>query len=664
MRSIAKRLVLTLALAAVSAAAAPALAAAYTTNITSPGPGPLGPNYLTYSYDAGTTFDIEGTTDLADGSKVDIGCYYGDSVSGVAFTVNVSAGHFSVPDADPSTIALLACTLRAVQDTDSAPDLSNKTGPLLGVGDYDYDFDYLVSGGPNSGKHTGFSESQAGTRGQSAFTSIGDTALDQSYADPTSSNPLFNDAGYFAPVDGTGARSLLRIDGTNAFFSAQIAGLAASVGDEGSDEANLPDVGFTRSQDAATGNVALLDSEGIVVCSNGNTRASGDCTAFQDSHVKVNRTVEIDHDGQQQVVTDVFTSTDGNAHGLDGIYENDTTTDTSGWQFPGDASYSTRTAGTTVAVPDAAPQSVLVRYDASDDSESVDNPRGAITEGAKPDSYRFLYDGSLGIGYTRTVPATGSLVIKQVFSTAVSNGDLAALRADAEDRATSPTLTITSPADGARVGTPRVAVTGTVADVGGVTSLTLNGAPVAVAANGTWASTVGLRDGANAITAQAADRYGNTATASITVTLAGGDLTAPVITKAKLSRKKFRVGKKATAKVAARRKRTKTGSKLTYTVSEDATVTVTVSRESKGRRVGRKCRVATRKRRSRKACTRLKLSGTLRRGVKAGKRSLTFSGRIGKKALKTGRYRMTLLAADRAGNKSKPVSLRFRIVKR
>ena len=46
----------------------------------------------------------------------------------------------------------------------------------------------------------------------------------------------------------------------------------------------------------------------------------------------------------------------------------------------------------------------------------------------------------------------------------------------------------------------------------------------------------------------------------------------------------------------------------------------------------------------------------------AGENSFPFSGRIGKKKLKPGRYRATLTAKDPAGHVSKPKRLSFRIV--
>jgi hypothetical protein len=48
---------------------------------------------------------------------------------------------------------------------------------------------------------------------------------------------------------------------------------------------------------------------------------------------------------------------------------------------------------------------------------------------------------------------------------------------------------------------------------------------------------------------------------------------------------------------------------------------------------------------------------------KAGANRKRFSGRIGKRALKPGRYRATLVATDAAKNRSKPKRLLFKVVR-
>ena len=52
-----------------------------------------------------------------------------------------------------------------------------------------------------------------------------------------------------------------------------------------------------------------------------------------------------------------------------------------------------------------------------------------------------------------------------------------------------------------------------------------------------------------------------------------------------------------------------------------------------------------------------------RKDLPAGQASIAFSGRIGKRALKPGTYRVEVSAKDAAGNRSKVSTARFRIVR-
>jgi hypothetical protein len=138
----------------------------------------------------------------------------------------------------------------------------------------------------------------------------------------------------------------------------------------------------------------------------------------------------------------------------------------------------------------------------------------------------------------------------------------------------------------------------------------------------------------------------------------------PVISRASLLRKRFRVGKKATAKRAVAARRAKAGTAFRFGLSTAADVTITIRRKAAGRRAGGTCRKPSRKLRKRPACTRFVKRGALvRSGRAAGRHRVAFSGRIGRKALRPGRYRATLVARNAAGA-SRSVRLAFRVVRR
>jgi hypothetical protein len=117
----------------------------------------------------------------------------------------------------------------------------------------------------------------------------------------------------------------------------------------------------------------------------------------------------------------------------------------------------------------------------------------------------------------------------------------------------------------------------------------------------------------------------------------GADRTAPLLRRVTLTPRRFAVARRATAVTAARR-----GTRIRYTLSEPAAVTLRVQRLAGGR---------------------VHAVGTLRRSGVAGANRVRFSGRIGRRALARGRYGLTVRATDAAGNRSLPRSRTFRIVR-
>lgn len=150
----------------------------------------------------------------------------------------------------------------------------------------------------------------------------------------------------------------------------------------------------------------------------------------------------------------------------------------------------------------------------------------------------------------------------------------------------------------------------------------------------------------------------------------GFDLTAPGLGAVKLSRTSFRVAATPTPIAAARRRPGK-GTTIGFTLTEPAGVTFTVERRLAGRLLktrgskGRACRRQTKanRKRSNRRCTFVRSAGSFSRAAPAGRNSVAFSGRIGRRRLSPGRYRLTITAKDAAGNVSKPTSVGFRIVR-
>ncbi len=122
------------------------------------------------------------------------------------------------------------------------------------------------------------------------------------------------------------------------------------------------------------------------------------------------------------------------------------------------------------------------------------------------------------------------------------------------------------------------------------------------------------------------------------------DTTAPSLSK---------LSAKPSAVTRAKGKKKAKPAKLGFTVSETSVVTFTGELVVKGHKSGKKC-VAPAKKKA-KACTLYtKLGGALRVNAKAGANTVSFAAKLGTKKLGPGTYRLTAVAIDAAGNRSKP----------
>jgi len=166
----------------------------------------------------------------------------------------------------------------------------------------------------------------------------------------------------------------------------------------------------------------------------------------------------------------------------------------------------------------------------------------------------------------------------------------------------------------------------------------------AVACSVTATNTIGasLRRASNAVTVLPRAR-------------AAADAVVPVLTGLRLSHRRFLVVRPATR--LATRKRRALGTAITFRLSESATVTFRIDRVARTRRC-----VRLAPNRNAQGCERQRLAGTLTRHGASGRNTPYFSGRIDARALRPGRYRLTVRATDAAGNRSRATRRHFTII--
>jgi hypothetical protein len=139
---------------------------------------------------------------------------------------------------------------------------------------------------------------------------------------------------------------------------------------------------------------------------------------------------------------------------------------------------------------------------------------------------------------------------------------------------------------------------------------------------------------------------------------------APGVTGFGATNKTFAVNTRGRAETSVTAAAAKKGTTFRYTLSEPARVVFTVEQATTGRRVGRSCRKPSRSNRKRRKCTRYVLVGRFAQASTTGANRKAFSGRIGRKRMKPGKHRASLVATDTAGNKSAAKRLNLRVVRR
>jgi hypothetical protein len=380
-------------------------------------------------------FTISGTTTGGGATdKVDIYCYAGTSASFVRGGVPLQ------PDRSFSTSPGLAgvddgiCRLRAVPAGTFPSDLTPFAGPRVATGERRtytaaggavYDFE--LWGQQQTAAYQYNSLGQCGLFGGHLF----DATLAMT-TETFNCNAWFD---RFADADPPAAtRSGLRIDGADAYPP-------AAAEQDNPTGAGRPAVTYSYTLDPGTGDLAIHVVEPLVKCADpAYPPTIQSCATFLATGVTDTRTVTQDQDGHLSRITDVFASTDGAAHALDLLWENDqrfhgATGDSTqlAFRFPGQTGFAKHSVRDVVPLP-AAPGTILIHMDGAPDGDPGTG-QGAIVYDRPADAATFIHSApqvdEFDLHQTGTVPAGGSTTYRFAYAQDYTATGVAALAAAA-----------------------------------------------------------------------------------------------------------------------------------------------------------------------------------------------------------------------------------------
>jgi hypothetical protein len=363
--------------------------------------------------------------------------------------------------------------------------------------------------------------------GNAAWTSAGSTSSCGPAVAPL--DPQFDIGGNFAincagslqgrNVVNAGDRSEVQVDGHNAYDAASAQGLLGS----NVDLQHFPVLKASVDVDPTTGLARSQSLEGWVVCQGLTTFPpnAGNCPTFASAGVQLERDITTSAGGDVITMTDTWSSTDGNAHSLDLLYDDSVGSTTyptqRGYEFPGQSAFTAYGPGDTVPSPGAAPASILVRSNLAAPDGATSEAVGAITFSTPPSGFTFVSNGEFEEHQIVQVPANGSTSLTYLYSSAFTVAQAQARALVAQDRLEPLAVSVTSPANGATISASPVTVTGTASAGSGISSLSVGGQTVPVEPSGTWSANVPLNPGSNPITILATDAAGNSAQGQLVV---------------------------------------------------------------------------------------------------------------------------------------------------
>ena len=500
-----------------------------------------------------TTLAVTGTASAAAGDHVDIVCYFGPSNSGQFKTLEsgllvAANGSFATGSSPPQLrqIAGHACRLRAIPSgTEGTSDSSVFAGPQVAVSEAALPLSTISGGTVNPGKPYNYYVNDVTLTGWAGWKAVGTNGcgpyaapIDQTFsvgnfAIDCAGSLLADDLGVW------GGRSEVQIDGRNAYDAASAQALIPRTGalNNGSqDLPGFPSLTAAVNFDPSTGLVSSRSQESWAACAGSDpykpTVIARDCPSFVATGMTLERDIATSDGGRVVTMTDTWSSTDGNDHTVDALYDDyvglSASSDVRGYEFPGQSTFDSYVDGDQLPGPSAAPGSIFVHTDVHASDGNPGQAFGAITFSTAPSGFRFAplpptpgtttpSSNEIEEHNVVSVPANGSASLTYVYSVGYSLADVSGQALTSQGQFQPPAVRITSPGNGAATSTPTVTVAGTATAGAGIKSLVVAGQAVSVAPDGTWSAQAALSPGSNTIAALVTDEAGATAHAQVTV---------------------------------------------------------------------------------------------------------------------------------------------------
>ncbi len=384
-------------------------------------------------------YTITGTaTGSTAGEEIDLRCYYtsteSDMLSGA---ISVEAdGSFTATGVEPRIGT--GCVVRAVP-TGTIPtgsELAAFSGPVFVIGESNVST-------TGSTPYDFYNNAQQLTAAFD-YDSINGCGIDDGYLNTNEFESITtyycND--WFRGEDGSTTSGFV-VGGESAYFSAAAEEIDSSA-------TGIPPLTYSYTQNPLNGDMTIHDSESAAFCPTSQyPPEASNCEEFHPSGVRDDRTIEQSHDGHVSVITDQFSSTDGQTHTVEALPQNDQYFSENGktleYKFPGQSGYSIPTMGQSVGFADSTPGAVYLKVAGAADGDT-ETGRGAIVffQPSSPANFNYVgYESTFEFDNHLTVPATGTTTVKYAYVQALSQAEVESL---ATELLTPPAKPVTTPA--------------------------------------------------------------------------------------------------------------------------------------------------------------------------------------------------------------------------